>query len=1011
MVHLKAEPWLRALVALLCIMLTCLTASALDPSRQISQYGHTAWRIQDGVFSGAPHAITQTADGYLWIGTESGLLHFDGVRFVPWTPPEGKSLPSSAIYSLLGGNDGSLWIGTGRGLAHWKDGNLVNYQGVIGRVNSIVEDNKGGVWIARSRVGDPNGALCQVTGTNLHCYGKADGVNCDTAGPLALDKEETLWVGGSEALCRWKPGSTSTYLQKELKRTAGLNGVAALAVADDESLWVGISRPGKALGLRQFAKGVWKSYSAQGMDGSSLAINALFLDRSNALWIGTVGQGIYRVYDGKADRFRSADGLSSDSIENFYQDREGNLWVVTSTGINCFRELRVVSFSVREGLTADDVGSVLAARDGTIWIGNHGALDFIRQGTLSKITAPDGMPGEKVTSLFEDGTGRLWVGINAGLGVYEHKRFQLIRRSDGGPVGPVIAITEDTDHNIWAETVGSQPSLLRIRDLQIQDVIPATQVPRAARLAADPQGGIWLGLRNGQLARYHNGSFETFAVGQGQLVQPIRDLRVDSDGTTWAATNLGLLRWNDGKGNILSSRNGLPCDSINALVTDNSGSLWLSTECGYVVITAPELEKWWKRPSSTVKVATFDAFDGAQPSAASFSPGASKSPDGRLWFANESILQMIDPSHLAGNVIAPPVHIERIVADRKNYPFKQKLRFAPHTRDLEIDYTALSFVVPQKVRFRYKLDGRDSEWQEPQTRRQAFYNDLPPGKYSFHLVASNNDGVWNEAGATLDFNILPAFYQTNWFLALCALAAMAVLYLFYLSRLRQATQRVRVSMEARLAEREQIARDLHDTLLQSVQGLILKVHAGVSQIPREEPARQTLERALDNADQVVLEGRDRVRSLRSTAGLSDLSSALQDVANQMPQGSSARVKTVVEGSDRELHPLVIEEAYSIGREALVNALSHSECQNVEVEITFGSKQFRLRVRDDGRGIEPEILEKGEREGHWGLPGMRERAQKIGGQLEFWSRPGIGTEVQLTVPAKTAYRSAAGKRSA
>jgi ligand-binding sensor domain-containing protein len=1001
---------LRALLILVNV-LSCLTANGLDPTRQVSQYGHTAWRIQDGVFSGTPHAITQSADGYLWIGTESGLLRFDGVRFVPWMPPEGKSLPTSAIYSLLGVGDGSLWIGTGTGLAHWTNDDLVNYPAARGRVNSIRKDRQGRIWMVRTRQGH-QGPLCGITGGEIHCYGVADGMNCRYGTDLAVDKQENIWIGSAEALCRWKPGYSSTYLEEELKQTEDLSGVNALAAADDGTLWVGITRSGKTLGLRQFVKGVSKPYVVPGMDGSSLAVATLFLDRSNALWVGTMSQGIYRIYDGKADHFRSADGLSSDSVENFYQDREGDLWVVTSKGIDCFRDLRVASFSVREGLTADDVGSVLAVHDGAVWIGNHGAVDLIRQGTLSKITARDGVPGQKVTSLFEDEVGRLWVGVDRGLAVYEHKRFQLIRRSDGSPVGPVVAITEDTDHNIWAETVGGQPSLVRIRDQQVRDVIPESQVPRAMRLAADPQGGIWLGLRSGELARYHDGSFEMFSVSQGKKAPLIRDLRVDYDGATWAATDAGLLRGKDGKGNVLSSRNGLPCDSINAFVRDNLGSLWLSTECGFVVIADSELEKWWKQPDSTVKVGTLDAFDGAQPAAADFSPAASKSADGRLWFANDSIVQMIDPSHLAGNAIPPPVHIEQIVADRKNYSSRENLRLPPHTRDLEIDYTALSFVVPQKVRFRYKLEGRDADWQDPQTRRQAFYNDLRPGKYSFHVKASNNDGVWNEAGATLDFNILPAFYQTTWFLALCIASASGGLYLLYLLRVEQVAQQVRGRMEVRLAERERIARVLHDTLLQSVQGLILKVHAGLRQIPTEEPGRQTIEKALDYADQVLAEGRDRVKNLRGAAeSLTDLPAAFQRVADEKSQTRDTRFNTVVEGSVRELYPMVLEECYAIGREALSNALNHSEGLHIEVEITYDAREFRLRVRDDGRGIDPEVLEKGARDGHWGLPGMRERASKIGGQLEFWSRPSSGTEVGLTVPAAMAYRALANRRVA
>jgi signal transduction histidine kinase len=271
--------------------------------------------------------------------------------------------------------------------------------------------------------------------------------------------------------------------------------------------------------------------------------------------------------------------------------------------------------------------------------------------------------------------------------------------------------------------------------------------------------------------------------------------------------------------------------------------------------------------------------------------------------------------------------------------------------------------------------------------------------------ACNNSGLWNEAGAALDFNIAPAYYQTKWFLALCIATASAGLYLLYFLRLKQATQRVQVSMEARLAEREGIARDLHDTLLQSVQGLILKIHAVTKRIPDGEPVRQDMERALDYADQVLMEIRDRVSNLRTTGPLiRDLPAAFRQIADHTSHDRKMIVQTVVEGTPREMHPLVLEEVFAIGREAVINALSHSAGQHVEVEISYDARQFRLRVRDDGRGIDSAILEKGGRDNHWGLNGMRERASKIGGQLELWSRPGNGTEAELTVSAGTAYRA-------
>ncbi len=326
---------------------------------------------------------------------------------------------------------------------------------------------------------------------------------------------------------------------------------------------------------------------------------------------------------------------------------------------------------------------------------------------------------------------------------------------------------------------------------------------------------------------------------------------------------------------------------------------------------------------------------------------------------------------------------------------------------MQVSYSAVSLSDPEAIRFRYKLEETDKDWHEAAAATPVAYRNLPPGFYHFGVEASDTNGSWSGAPANLAFTIQPAFYQTNWFLSLCVLTALALLYLLYQLRLTQATQRVRASMEGRMAERERIARGLHDTVLQSVQGLILKVHAGIQQIPAGQPGRQTIEKALDYADQVLSEGRDQVKNLRAAAeSLTDLPAAFQRVAKEISPSRAATLRTVVEGNVRELDPIVLEESYSIGREALVNALSHSEGQLVEVEIAYDQKQFRLRVRDDGRGIDPEVLEKGARDGHWGLPGMRERASKIGGQLEFWSRLGTGTEVGLTVPAAMAYRALA-----
>src|SRR6266481_701758 len=776
------------LFSIVLFFLTINPASALDTSKQISQYGHTAWRIEDGVFAGAPNVIAQTTDGYLWIGTQAGLMRFDGVRFVSWRPPEGNELPSSRINSLLGGRDGSLWIGTRMGLARWRNGTLTNYGDAAGSIMAILEDRAGTIWFARGNFSDAKGPLCKVTDTGVRCFGQDDGLAIPYAVTLANDSFGNVWLAGGLMVSRWQTSSADTYVPAGLNPAEIFNGVLALAGTPDGSLWVGLVHAGKGGGLQQLAQGAWKPFVTPEFDGSTLKVTALLLDRDNSLWVGTLNQGIYRIQGNKVDHFRSSDGLSGDavSVNGLFQDREGNIWIVTSSGIDNFHDLRVASFSTRQGLSSDQVNSVLASRDGTVWIGNY-SLDVLRLGKITSIQPRTGLPGRAVTSLLEDRAGRLWVGVDQELSVYEQGKFRKIHTRDGGPLGIVRAMTEDVDGSIWAATksTDNRRRVLRIQDLKIREEIDAPELPLANTLAPDPHGGVWLGLTSGGLARYRNGQMEFFSFNHSSHDGPVHGLLVNSDGSVLAATTSGLVGWQNGKMQSLTMQNGLPCDVVYALIFDRKATLWLYAACGLIAIPNAELQRWWKSPDAMVESRLLDVFDGAQPMSTPFRPNASVSPDGRLWFANQNVVQMIDPDHLDGNSILPPVHVEEIIADHKRYAPQDSLRLPALTRDLEVDYTALSFVAPQKVRFRYKLEGHDSEWQDPGTRREAFYADLRPGNYRFRVIASNNDGVWNEEGATLAFSLAAAWYQTWWFRGASLVVFLALLLAFYRWRIHQ----------------------------------------------------------------------------------------------------------------------------------------------------------------------------------------------------------------------------------
>jgi signal transduction histidine kinase/ligand-binding sensor domain-containing protein len=995
--------WLGAALAAVCGVACALAgvayAQAPPHVQRLTQYGHTSWQVQDGQFS-SPNGIAQTKDGYLWLPTDGGLVRFDGVRFVNRPHPALSGRPATAIHAAA---DGGLWVGRGAVFVRLKEGQTSRYS-FTGQVSQFAEDGTGAVWIAITRTAGSGTPLCRVAGGKLDCFATGE---FSYLSALAIDKGGGLWIGGSKGLCHWSQSQmTRCYRPDALKPRADLASVNALLTTRDGTLWVGFGAAGRDLGLGQFTDGKWKPFVADGLDGSSLAVSSLMEDRDGALWVGTIDQGIYRIQGGRAEHFGRADGLSSDTVSGtLYQDQEGTVWVLTASGLDAFRRLLVSVFSVREGLPADRVESVLAARDGTVWFGNQ---------TLSTLSNDEPAPaphqelfrGKEVTSLLEDHAGRLWIGLQNTLNVFDQGVLRPVRAADGAALGVIERIVEDTRHDVWVTTAAAQPQLLRIRDGGVVERIdgsgPFPANFRASALAPDPKGGVVLGLWTGQISTFRDGKLETYAA-EAAASTPINGLLVDADGTVLATTLRGLLVRRGALRRLMNTESGLPCDRLRVAVRDRLGDLWLRSDCGIILIGAAELARWLAEPASKIEARLFDVTDGARTGFASFMPAASVGPDGRLWFATGKVAQVIDPALIATRRPAPDVRIEEITADRTVFEPAGPLKLPARTRDLELRYTALSFIAPQKIKFRYRLEGRDRAWTDAGTRRTASYTDLPPGNYRFRVTACNADGIWNETGASQDFEVPPLFYQTTWFFVLSGVVAVFALYGFFVLRMRQVAVRVRDRLAAKSAERERIARELHDTLLQSTEALILQVQAAANCIAEGDPARDALGKALDRADQVVAEGRDRVQDLRTSESISgDLSRSLAAVGQEWAKASGTEFRMIVEGPSRALKPTVMEETYRIGREALLNANRHAAARMIEVQIIHGDTDFRLRIRDDGVGIDTGTGVGGLRVGHWGLTGMRERALKIGAEFDIWSRPGAGTEIELRLSAELAY---------
>jgi signal transduction histidine kinase/ligand-binding sensor domain-containing protein len=999
---------------LACLLAWCPCALALNPALDVSQYAHTAWKIRDGFSKGVIYGIAQTPDGYLWLGTEFGLLRFDGVRAVPWQPPTGQELANSQIRSLLAGRDGTLWIGTMKGLVSWKDGKLSQYPEAAGlQAQALLEDLEGTIWAGGWA--NQRGKLCAIRGRNIHCYGE-DGSLGTIVFSLYEDSRGILWAGAANGLWRWKPGPPKLYQVPNPEPDI-------IGLTESENGAILINMRG---GLRQLMDGRVEPYPP--LAGRKFIPQKLLRDRSGGLWVGTQGQSLLHVHDGRADLFTQSDGLSGPWVTSLFEDREGSIWVATFDGLDRFRHLAVPTISIKQGLSHASVGSILAARDGSVWLGTADGLDRWKDGQIRIYRKRSGLPNDSIGSLLQDHQGRIWVTRRGGVTYFEDGRFISVSGVPGGSLSFVASIAGDGVGNLWMSY--EHQGLFHLVGVNVVEQIPwaKLKVEYAARsLAADPSGGgLWLGSFIGGVTYFKDGQVRaSYGAADGLGEGRVEDLRLDQDGTLWAATAGGLSRLKDGRVATLTSKNGLPCDTIHWSMEEGADSIWIYTVCGLVRVARSELDAWVADPKRTIQTTVFDSSDGVRSSSSSSgrSPIVAKTADGMLWFLPWDGVSVVDPRHLPVNKRPPPVHVEQIIADRKTYwenlygeASSSPPKLPPLVRDLTIDYTALSLVAPEKVHFRYKLEGWDRDWQDVGTRRQAFYTNLGPRKYRFRVMACNNSDVWNEAGASLDFSILPAYYQTNWFRAACVAAFLAMLWAIYQMRLRQLAREFNAGLEARVGERTRIARELHDSLLQGFQGLMFRLQAVRDMLPGRAPAEaiEALDVALERGDKAIAEGRDTVSNLREPilgdSGIAQALTALgKELAQQSGNGLVPCVRVLLEGKQRELNPMLRDEVYRIAREALRNAFSHARAQKIEAEITYSDSEFLLHVRDDGGGLDPEVANQGARAGHWGLPGMRERAKSFGGKLEIWSEHGAGTEIELSVPGAIAYGKSEPRR--
>ncbi|HEV2987576.1 MAG TPA: two-component regulator propeller domain-containing protein [Candidatus Angelobacter sp.] len=1012
--------FLRSVGVCMCVALLDRSASGLDPHKLASQHTHTSWSAKDGI-PGPVRAIAQTPDGYLWLGTEAGLYRFDGIHFLSWESSFGEQLLSSTVWALHVARDGSLWIGfASGGISQLRQGRLRNYspaEGVpSGGIASIVEDGNGDIWAGGAY------GFGKLEGGQWRRVGADVGYPAPGIQALLVDHRGSLWVatdglnfGLSKDLVR---RNTILTLAPGAKRFAAtglaVGEVWSMAEAPDGEVWAADTsgptiRPIKS-GARQ----------KEGINIGAESTSLLFDGDSN-LWIGLDEGGLRRVADFRhalnvpRDRFGPDDGLSGSLVYTGFKDREGNLWFGTSAGLDRFSENKVTPFSAREGLVPDRALALTSTRDGSIWLISYTRDKILRihDGRIltSKLPPYSQSDSTRILSLFAGDDHHVWVGGSFKLAHGVDGKFTFVPNAGVlGDKAQVEAITRDAGGGLWLSLVdkNSIPRIWRWREGQWTDFGKSSKLPRfrCRVMYADKLGRVWLGFENDELVVYHNGDFHAYSSKDGLVNDKILTIVGDRSGHVWIGGAAGISRFDQGRFATLTTRNGLPGNSIAGIVEDDDGSFWLAGSLGILRVSPQELEKALESSSYRMHGMYFDGSDGLRglPRQHMPFPTSVRGADGRLWFATTGGVAVIDPARLPRNLVPPWVMIEAIKADDHTLAPSAGLHLPPNTRNLEIEYAGISLTAPERVRFHYKLEGFDDAWRDPVSPRTATYTNLPPRNYRFRVVACNNDGVWNQEGAVLEFSILPAFYQTNWFLLSCIMAAGCLVWAAYQWRVRRVTARLDSQLQLRLSERTRIAQDLHDTLLQGFLSASMQLHVANDQLPTDSPAKASVTEVLELMSHVTEEGRNALRSLRSSgAEILDLESAFSRIPRELALPHPAAFRVIVEGSPRSLRVVVHAEVYRIGHEALVNAFRHSNARNIEVELGYEPKFLKVLIRDDGDGIDSEMLRSG-REGHWGLSGMRERAEKIGARLRILTRASAGTEVELVVPSRVAFDS-------
>jgi ligand-binding sensor domain-containing protein/signal transduction histidine kinase len=1004
-------------------------ASAINPNRTLSQYVYDSWGVDKGFPNETVSAIAQTQDGYLWIGTDKSLIRFDGLTFQRLQQAIPAPSPIGAVQSLTSDKHGNLWI-------LLPTTKLLRYHdGIFDVIRGEAEN---GITAIGTGAGDA--ILISSLAMGALKYNGTDFVNLS----LSDLSPETRAFKQIVTTSPWSKAAWSTGLKPH--RLAGpATAVISIESTDDGRVWMGtqggelfclkdgqISSVAKLTGARissilpiqnselwiGTSKGLMRwngrelTHAAVPSALQRVEILSLIRDRDANIWVGT-NQRLVRL--GSINKFPRVSTISSSfgPVRALFEDREGNIWVGGARGLQRLRDSLFVTYSI-DGPQSQNTGAVYADTEDRIWVAPiDGGLRWLSGGKQAKVMVA-GLDHDVVYSIAGGEKNELWLGRQrGGLTRLRYVKGSLTAktytREDGLPQDSIYAVYRSRNGTIWSGTLSAGVSAFHDGQFTTYTTANGLAANTVSAIAEEADGTMWFGTPNG-LSVLSKNRWRTYSIRDGLSSPDVNCLLVDSKGVLWVGTAHGLALLRAGKIQVPQNMPDSLQEPVFGIAEDRNGGLWIATASHILEVSASRLGVNLLQESDIREYLVSDGLRGTEGVKRYRSVVADTK--GQVWFSTNRGLSVGNLAHGADNSPPTLVHIVGVSADGSPLNLDEPLRVPSGRERITFRFVGLSLRNSERVRYRYRLDPFDQEWSESTANREARYGNLHPGSYRFRVMASNSDGIWNSPPTTIGFAVQPTLLQTWWFrAALLTFAGMATLAIYRL-RVRQLTRLLIVRFEERLAERKRIAQELHDTLLQSFQGLVLHFQAA-NQILLSSPseAKEELERALDRADRALSESRKAIQGIRSNCfSECDIERALGLLLGELAadshltKGKCPTTSVVVEGQPQIVNPWACEEICKIAREALRNAFTHGNAQHIESEIAFSKKFLRVRFRDDGVGIDPTVLDAGFRAGHWGLTGMQERAKRLRGRLSMWSKTNAGTEVEVTIPASTAFKS-------